>query len=322
METYLIKKTPFTHAEILKLKQISESLKFDIEYIPSGAKMEPNYFSKLIYSANPDDFYKNYDLDISPTTDDKPFFFYLLKPIDFIKAFNYKKEHSFNYIAIYIMVISFIIILLLTLFLLIFPLIIKINRSFTDFRIINILMYFSALGFGFMLIENSLIQRYILFLGHPIYALSVVLFSVLLFSGLGSYFTSKFDTNKLNEHIVKIIMIIVLILLAYNYMIEHFIHLAIGLPQTLKIIIASLSLGLPAFFMGMPMPLAIRILSKNNSAEMIPWCWAVNGATSVLGTITAFLIAINFGFKITLNIALFIYACAIFFSMYLKAKND
>ena len=319
--TFLFKKTAFTHDEIVKHIQNAENLKFEIEYIPSVYKAKPNYFSELIFAKDTDKFYKEYALDVSPTTDDRPFFFYLLKPADFLKAFNYKHEHSFNYIAVFVLIVSFVIILILTLLLLIAPLVIKIHHSFSDFRIINILLYFSTLGLGFMLIESSLIQRYILFLGHPIYSLSVVLFSMLIFSGFGSYFTNKMDEKKLGEYIIRAIIILVIVLLGYNYIIEDFFHAMIGLSQTLKIIIASFTLAIPAFLMGMPMPLAIRILAKNKVTNIIPWCWAVNGATSILGSIAAFIIALNFGFKMTLNIALFMYICVIFFSMYLKAKK-
>ncbi len=318
--TFLFKKSAFTYEETSKINQISEQLNFKIEYIPSSGKIEPNYFSDLIFTDSPEKFYKEYEFDISPTTDDKPFFFHLLKPEDFLKALDIRDGHSYNYIAVFVLVISFLIILLLTTALVLVPIIIKIQKDMNDFKILNILAYFACIGMGFMLIETSLIQRYILFLGHPIYALSVVLFSMLIFSGIGSYFTNYFKAKLLSDYIIKIIILLIIVLVIYNFIIDIFFHTMIDLPHIYKIIIAVFTLAAPSILLGMPFPLAVKVLGNYKNESIIPWAWAVNGATSVLGSIFSFIFAMNAGFKITLFLAAFFYICAAFVSIYLKHK--
>lgn len=318
--TFLFKKSPFTPEEIAKITQISDDLKFKIEYIPSSGKIEPNYFTNLIFTDSPEKFYKEYEFDVSPTTDDKPFFFHLLKPEDFLKAFDIRDGHSYNYVAVFILVVSFLIILLMTIALVFIPIIIKIQQDMNDFKILNILGYFACIGIGFMLIETSLIQRYILFLGHPIYALSVVLFSMLIFSGIGSYLTNHFKTELLSDYIIKIIILLVIVLLIYNFVIDAFFYTMIEINHFYKIIIAVFTLGAPSLLLGMPFPLAVRVLGNYKNESIIPWAWAVNGATSVLGSIFAFIFAMNAGFKTTLFLAVFFYVCAAFVSIYLKHK--
>ncbi|HPP86866.1 MAG TPA: hypothetical protein PLM75_03275 [bacterium] len=320
--TFLFKKTPFTIDEITRAKQIADENGFVIEYIPSGQKIEPNHFTNLIFSQNRKQIYKNYEFDISPTTDDRPFFFHLLKPTDFLKAINFTGRHQYNYIAVFVLVVSFIIIFFMTVIFVITPLIIKIHQNYNDFNILNILAYFACLGAGFMVIETSLIQRYILLLGHPIYSLSVILFSMLIFSGIGSFLTSYFKDYMLFEYVIKVFIMIIIVLVIYNLIIDSFFEYIIGLDQPHKILIAVFTLMAPSLLLGMPAPLAIRILTLKKAQNIIPWCWAINGAFSVLGSLFAFILAMNLGFKITLYVAIFIYACAMFMSIYLKQKLE
>jgi len=318
--TFLIKKKPFTLQEISELNNIVNNLKFKIEYSPLSNSPEPNYFSQLLYTQNLNKFYNDYEFDISPSTDDRPFFFHLLKPKDFLKALEIRDGHSYNYIAVLTLVCSFVFIFITTAVFILLPLIIKIQKSLNDFKIINILMYFSCLGVGFMLIETSLIQRYILLLGHPIYALSIVLFSMLIFSGVGSYLTNFLPTKLLSEYIIKAITILIALLIFYNLFLDAFFNSILEFNQSIKIIIAIATLIAPSIMLGMPFPLAIKILSTTKNENMIPWCLAVNGANSVLGSLAAFIIAMNFGFTFTLFVSIAFYGCALFLSIYLKQK--
>jgi MFS family permease len=163
-----------------------------------------------------------------------------------------------------------------------------------------------------MLVEMTLVQKFILFLGRPVYALSIVLFSTLLFGGLGSFCSARLSNERLRRNISLICLVISAVTLAYVPLLTFFLYRLVGLPTLLK---ALLSIGFLAplgFVMGMPMPLGISWLRRTAPA-LIPWAWGINGAASVLGSILTMMIAVNLGFNQALIVAVGLYISAIVF---------
>jgi hypothetical protein len=152
----------------------------------------------------------------------------------------------------------------------------------------------------------TLVQKFILFLGQPVYALSIVLFSMLVFSGLGS-FSSQLFTSRLNRNIRFACLLIALLILIYVGVLPAVLYKYVGLPTPHKALIVIVLLFPLSFWMGIPMPLGIHRL-KIRSAAMVPWAWGVNGSASVLGSIATVLIAANFGFNQALLTAATSYA--------------
>jgi hypothetical protein len=150
-----------------------------------------------------------------------------------------------------------------------------------------VLIYFALIGIGFLFIEIPLIQRYILFLGNPAYAMTAVLFSLLLFSGIGSQWSSRVPTQLAMGGLALILAIYPAALPAlFNHM--------LGLPLNVKLVLGCLILAPIGFLMGIPFPSGVRLLSTYKKSEiMIPWAWGVNGAASVVSSILAALLALS-----------------------------
>ena len=175
------------------------------------------------------------------------------------------------------------------------------------------LLYFACLGAGFIIVEISLMQRFILFLGHPIYSTTVILFSLLVFCGIGSRITNYFNLKKLKNYLIIIIAGIALLLFIYNYLLTPLFHSLLGINILGRISMAIILLIPLGLLMGMPFPVGIKIIDKKAN-KMIPWVWGINGSMSVLGSIVAVILAISSGFGFALITGLCIYLGALVFS--------
>ncbi|HKV39325.1 MAG TPA: hypothetical protein VJX67_08935, partial [Blastocatellia bacterium] len=177
---------------------------------------------------------------------------------------------------------------------------------------LSYLLYFACLGAGFIVVEVAMVQKFILFLGHPVYSLTVVLFSLLTFSGIGSYVSRKLDDDHLVPMAARIIMVLAVLIIAYILILPPIFYGLVQLARPLRIVIAVVLMAPLALVMGMPMPAGIRILAKNTPG-MIPWAWGVNGATSVMGSVGALSIALLTGFNQALVVGAALYLLAAFF---------
>jgi hypothetical protein len=168
------------------------------------------------------------------------------------------------------------------------------------------LLYFVAIGLGYILVEISLIQRFVLFLGHPTYALTVVVFLLLLSSGAGSVAARKWisSTGNLRQALALITALICLNLL----LLPRVLSAAVGYSFFVKLLISGAVLVPLGFVMGMPFPSGLRLVPT------VEWAWALNAAASVLGSVAAMVIAIHFGLTATLACAAAAYVLAAAFS--------
>jgi hypothetical protein len=175
-------------------------------------------------------------------------------------------------------------------------------------------VYFLSLGLGFLFIEIAFIQRFILFVSHPLYALAVVLSGFLIFAGLGSGASARLR-HKVEQWgwspIKLAVTAIAVTSLAYALLLPDLLYAGIALPMELKVIIALVLIAPLAFFMGMPFPLGLSMLAER-APGFIPWAWGINGCASVLSAILATLLAIHFGFQFVIVLAVVLYASAAF----------
>jgi len=153
----------------------------------------------------------------------------------------------------------------------------------------RVFAYFAMLGLGYLFVEIPLMQHFILFLGHPIYAFAAVLFAILLFSGLGSMISARLS---LPRTLVVLIGAIVL----YPLVLPLVFRLLLGQSLGLRLLISVLSLAPLGFLMGVPFPRGIEIIG-GLAPDLIPWAWGINGCTSVLASILSAMLAISFGFS-------------------------
>jgi hypothetical protein len=175
------------------------------------------------------------------------------------------------------------------------------------------LFYFVAVGLGYILVEVCLIQRFVLFLGHPTYALTVVIFLMLLSSGAGSFVSRRWlpDPARLSLPLTAITAGLLIYGAVLPSLLNHFVGLAFGL----KLVVSAIVLVPLGFGMGMPFPTGLRALRKaaidDVSTGHVEWAWAMNAAASVLGSVLAIVIAMEFGLTITLVSGALAYAAAI-----------
>jgi hypothetical protein len=162
------------------------------------------------------------------------------------------------------------------------------------------LLYFIAIGLGYILAEIAFIQRFVLFLGHPTYALTVVIFLMLLSSGAGSLLSRRLLSDPMRVRIP--LLIVMALLLAYVWALPPLLRSLVGLPFVIKLIISAAALAPLGLAMGMPFPSGLRALAAATAADgnTIEWAWALNAASSVLGSVLAMVIAIQFGLNLTL----------------------
>jgi hypothetical protein len=158
------------------------------------------------------------------------------------------------------------------------------------------ILYFVAIGLGYILVEVTFIQRFVLFLGHPTYALTVVVFLMLLSSGAGSVISRRWIAAP--QRVWVPLLITASGLMVYVWILSQILNSLVGVPFPAKLVISALLLAPLGFAMGMPFPAGLRALAR--TGESIEWAWAMNAASSVLGSVLAIVIAIQFGLNVTL----------------------
>jgi len=324
--TIIIKRSGVVSSDIDKIKSFCKERHFDTDYYPYIKReetnlynrfQEPIYFnfiSKIINPNERDNFFKNYIFDITPVTDERPFFHHFFK-WDAIKE-TYKifggKWQPFlegGYLIPFVFIQS----LFVSIAFIILPLFFSREVSLKNFKTadISFLIYFLLIGIGFMFAEISMIQKFILFLGHPVYSISTVLFTLLVSSGIGSHFSGKFSNGQdggVKIRKFKLYLLILCGLIIIYAILLPYIFNKILLEGIIWRQLISFAFLFPlGFFMGMPFPTGIKLLERYN-AKIIPWAWCINGCSSVVSSVLVILIALSFGFKITLILSAVAYA--------------
>jgi hypothetical protein len=160
-----------------------------------------------------------------------------------------------------------------------------------------------------MFVEIPLLQKGSLYLGHPTYALSVVLFSMLIFTGLGSFLSSKFPMDRLARTVAACLLAVGLLVAVMTAALEWIVPNTIGLPLSLRMLIIVSITGAVALPMGTAFPSGIRLLARTRE-ESIPWVWALNGGASVLGSIFAMALSMSVGYRMALTVGAAVYLLA------------
>jgi hypothetical protein len=172
-------------------------------------------------------------------------------------------------------------------------------------------LYFVAIGLGYIMAEITFIQRFVLFLGHPTYALTVVVFLMLLSSGAGSLAARRLGMGR--SRLLIALIVVSAVLLEYRFLLPGLLASQVGLSFALKLAISAALLAPLGFFMGMPFPAALtalKVRSAGASDSGIEWAWAMNAASSVLGSVVAMVVAIHYGLNTTLMSAAAAYMLA------------
>ncbi|HEY5686988.1 MAG TPA: class I SAM-dependent methyltransferase [Yeosuana sp.] len=327
---FVFKKSAFSKDDLYKMEMLRgytviDSLKRK-NLVYSPFEYAPNNVIRTILTT--DDLpalYQNFEYKIEPATDDQPFFSHKfrwskLSWKSFINTFQTKEDLWSNLelkpIAEYVLIVILLQTILVAGIMILLPLFTRSKLNFSKRQSIPILIYFSGLGLGFIMIEMALLQKYQLYIGQPIYTYAIILGSILIASGLGSY-NSKKMASRYKNSFKRIIPIIVVLLLLYYFLIPVLFNATLHLSLELRLFIAAVSIFPLGFMLGMPFPTGLAHLQNNT--QIIPWAWGVNSFFTVIGTTIALILGMALGFSWVLFIAGICYMVALLaMNQYLK----
>ncbi len=314
--TVLAKKTAFTVEEEAEVKtHFARYPGLRPLYLPSEHTRNP--FGDLIASNDPYAFARQYAYNVSPVNDNAPFFFFTLKPGQILGQQNLQAGVDWKVnLGVLVLLLVLVISTVAVAVFLILPLALHSGRMrHSAFP----LLYFVAVGLGYILVEIAFIQRFVLFLGHPTYALTVVIFLLMLSSGAGSLFSRSW-LPRTEMAWMPITLVIVALLLDVVFL-PHWLAAWVGLGFYYRLLVSAVLLAPLGFVMGMPFPTGLRALAAGpdlgistapaNDDNAVEWAWAMNASASVLGSVLAMVIAIQFGLTVTLACGLVAYLLAL-----------
>ena len=312
--TLLLCKAPFSTADLEKIAATARAQGLSLLYAPpplqrDGAPGRDPTLAALVDAPSADAFLSGLPYNATAPTDDKPFFFFTKRPGDMADVLGQLAHLERNNLGIAILVILFAVSSALTLLLVVAPLVILRGGALKSKPGPKLLLlgYFLSLGFGFILVEIGFMQRFVLFLGHPIYALAVVLSVLLASSGAGSALSGwGCERFGIRGFVRRSVLALSAVLIVYAVGLGPLFHALLGLVLPLRVAIAALLVLVPGLLMGALLPSGVRTATAL-SADMVPWVWGINGAASVVGSILAMILSMNYGFTIALFAGMLVY---------------
>ncbi len=316
--TLLLSRTPWTDQQLTEIRGFSGSRGFDVAWMPGLQDAEVNRYTILeepvyyqaaqaILSDERDAFYRAYLFDVRPATDDRPYFFQFFK-WDTLRVlvrdmgFEWVPFVEWGYMALLGTLVQGAIASALFILL---PLITLTRRTETRGARRWVVLYFMALGLAFMFLEIAFIQKFMLFLTYPIYAVAVVLTAFLVFSGFGSFWADRWHGDRFPLVSGAVIGIVVLTVL-YTVLLPPLFSAWAGWSDAGRIAVSFALIAPLAFCMGIPFPSGLQLVSDRYAA-MVPWAWGINGFASVMGASLATFMAIHFGFRVLVWAAACVY---------------
>ena len=296
--TIMVAKRPFSAADIDAVTKISKAMEFQPVLTPRFA--ERPEFEAISTPGQYEHLIRTYPLNIEAPTDDSPFFFHMLRAGDLLKRSTFQGMNQLNLRAVNVLGRSLAIVSGLSAIAIIAPLVFR--RKVREARSIRLMIYFAAIGLAFMMVEIGQLERLIVFLGHPIYGLTVVLFVLLLASSCGSFYSSRMRPWM---------WLLPVALAAFIFASPSVTYQLTAASTPVRIAVSALLLFPSGFFMGMAFPLGISKAVSVNEGAPTAWYWGVNGAFSVISSVLAVAVAVFWGVTVTLLVGLGAYILAL-----------
>jgi hypothetical protein len=335
--TVLVRPDGFSAGELAAVRRWLAQRAFDLVYAPDVRSEEvnrynvlpqPDYYNAALGLLSAEDrerWYAAFPFDVSPPTDDHPFFGHFFK---WSQAGQVLREagqtwQPFGGAGYFVLLAVLGLAAAAAVAIILLPLAlgrlaIRLRRGTARVPTITrgdrgaALIYFGLIGLGFLLVEIPLAQRFILFLGQPVYGLTIVLFALLLFSGVGSWFSVHLPLRGALASLV-------LVILAYPVLLPWLFGLFLGGSLGLRLAVALVALAPLGLLLGVPFPRGIGWV-EGRAPALIPWAWGVNGAASVVASVGAALLALSFGLALVLNAGALCYAGALAVVLGLKLR--
>lgn len=320
--TLLVKNGEFNTEETAKIRGFCEARRFDVSYFPGISPEQVNRYNVLpspelyvgaLALSGPDrnKFIKDYKFDIEPATDDRPFFYHFFqwRSLPELLALPARGGLAMLEWGYVMLAVGFAQAVLLSFALILAPLLGR--KVVAPARLQRgVVTYFVCLGLAFLFVEIAFIQKFILFLGHPLYAVAAVLAGFLIFSGMGSRYSSSLESRLRGVSPITVASAAIVALAAiYLLVLPSLLAGLAALGDNVKVAVSLLLIAPLAFFMGMPFPLGLTRLARG-TPDLVPWAWGINGCASVLAAMLAMGLSIHFGFQWVILAAMALYATA------------
>ena len=319
--TLLVKNGVLSPVEIVAIKDFCRQRSFDLVHVTGLAGAAANVFNTLerddfhggaqaLLGPARREFLQNYKFDLEPASDDRPYFFHFFKWRTLPELLELRWQGGLPPMdwGYPVLVMALAQASVVSLALILLPLALAPTRhafAAAPPRLRRrVPGYFLALGLGFMAIEIPLLQRFTLFLSHPLYAAAVVLAAFLVFAGLGAGYSARLAPAARWPFAV-----IAAAAAGYAFALPPLLAEAMGLALGWKIMLTLLLIAPPAFCLGMPFPLGLAAVAAR-APPLVPWVWGINGFASVLATLLATLLAIHWGHAAVLLMAAACYGFA------------
>jgi spermidine synthase len=312
----LLSKQKFGAEQIAALRERTAKVKGgEVRYVP-GMQMDASRVTQAILMPEEqlDKWFDEQPYELTPIRDDAPFFWHFARFRDAITA-PLPLEGIIDFedsIAEQVTLAFFIVVTILAAVFLLLPLwTIRGVWKALPYKG-NTLVYFAALGLGFMFLEVAMIQKLTLLLGYPTYALSVTLFALLLASGAGSLISSRYGERK-NRALFTLLGLLAVVVVGGQVALPGLIDAFVGSALPLRIAVAVIILAPVGLCLGAFMPLGLRSIARStpHAREYVAWAWAVNGFCSVIASILSTILAMVIGFKWLMLLALGIYVVGV-----------
>ncbi len=316
--TLIVSRAPLDAGRTAAIREFAASRGFDVSWLWDLDRSETNRFTVLeepvyhvsaeaILSPDAEDFFRHYPFDVRPATDDRPYFFRFFRWRSLSTLVASAGRDWVNYVEWgYLVLTATVAQALAAAFLLVLlPLALFRKDRETPAGRGPLVACFASLGVAFMFLEIAFIQKLMLFLHHPAYAVSVVLATFLLCAGLGSLYA-----DRRRGHPLRRVLVVVLLLAAlsavYLAALPALFRALAGWAAGGRVAVSVAILSPLAFLMGIPFPTCLQAVS-DRTRGMVAWAWGVNGAASVVGVTVATLVAVHAGFRAVVLAAVIIY---------------
>ena len=317
--TLLVKNGPLDSADIGVIRDFCRERSFDVAYYPGMRAAEANRFNILdrpylfegataLLGPERERFLREYKFDVSPSTDDRPYFFHFLKWSGLRELMAMRGGSGLPLVewGYLILLATLVQALVAGLVLVLLPLT-ALARGRPGGRS-RVFVYFLALGLAFLFVEIASIQRFVLFLGHPVHAVGVVLSGFLIFAGLGSGYVQRVGIVA-HRAIPAAAAGIAVMIVFHLFGLPPLLEWLRPWPEAGKMAATLLFIAPLAFCMGIPFPLGLTRIAGERP-DLVPWAWGINGCASVLSAVLATVLAIHYGFTAVMVVALVLYAAA------------
>ncbi len=318
---FYYKNSPFSMEERRWIKEYAKAKHFKLLYHPDMPRNR-NLYAKILKGEHPETYYRFAGFELTPPTDNKPFFNHFVKMgadiqinhldmipelkriyhLFVIKSKKSERAITKSDLPVFSLAIESMI---LSLFFIFIPLLWIGKRDRGRYKKWPFIYYFTILGVGFIMIELCLMKQFVLFLGYPALSISLIIAILLFFTGMGSFIAERYR-KRIRPSLNVIFVLIFLISIGLIFLIPKIFSIFLGYPFAVKVAVTVLLLSPLGIVMGMPFPLGL-ILVHERSKNLVGWVWGINGFATVIGSVLTVIISLYYGFDKVFILASILY---------------